>query len=260
MRAHAAPMLAFRLQETLFTHTIAARDKTSALVHARDVIKSNQWRDVAEWYTPDPWTRRTVAASIDPHVVDTVPRFVLDTCDGPHYDDLDSIYPERGKQYLDKWRGDSAIHAAWIDAIVVEYERGEALRHHVGLVVSERDPARFATLSRALAGAFGLGPVASWFAEALPALIALDIEAEPLWSVPPDFYTVGKREMKATLARIRRVFDGDKRGVAIDYIMRQLCGQGASHTRANVVMALCELGWLPPKTYGEAVMCTLPPP
>jgi hypothetical protein len=172
-------MLAFQYQSALFTYVIAAK----SIADASDVtdtikINSNCW--LSQWHTPDVWTRRAVDMALAPGIIDTIPRFVVDTDNGPRYVDVDVLHSVNAAN-LDKMRADSDTHKAWIDACLYQYIGGEPMRKYVAAIAAEGDPMRFtlkhyALATRAIAGAWGLGPIPEWHAAILPALIALNIE------------------------------------------------------------------------------------
>lgn len=170
-------MLAFRFHDTLFTHVIAAN---SAIEAERVVISgtSRPSATITQWHSPDAWTKRAIQSAANPCIVDTIPRFVLDTNDGPQYVDIDNVCDWTSNEF-DRWGVDSELHRAWIAALQAERYKGSVLHEHVVMVATEHDPKRYALLTRALAGAWGLGPVPDWHAAILPALIALDDENGP---------------------------------------------------------------------------------
>lgn len=195
-------MLAYRFNQTLFTHVIAANSLDDAASLARERIgefgPSNELR---LWHVPDIWTRRAVDMALAPGIIDTIPRFVVDTDHGPVYMDIDVIHSANAAN-LDKMRADSNTHLAWIDACMYQYIGDKPMREHVAAVASEHDSRRYALLARALAGAWGLGPIPEWHAAILPALIALDIEtADCCNSFRDDVLEMEQAQLRSELYR-----------------------------------------------------------
>ncbi len=212
-------MLAFRFHQTLFTHVIAANCRADAL---RIAANTNQFGTytVDQWHTPDIWTRRSVDAATVPGIIDTIPRFVVDTDDGPVYVDIDDISSAHNHKHSSKWRKDSDVHALWLDACNIEYSRGDLalMREHVASIATERDVERYATMTRALAGAWGLGPIPEWHAAILPALIALDIELDGTpYATPPNWFELKRDELRlfANANHYKPVYDKTITGKAI---------------------------------------------
>jgi hypothetical protein len=167
-------MLAFQSNSTLFSHIIAANSLREA-IDITYMIGAEGHCQIRVLETPDIWTRRAVDMALAPGIIDTIPRFVVDREDGPVYLDIDDIPGKLRHGEALKMAHDSDMHDAWLDAMHAERERGVILRRHVAIAVAAHEPLRF-TLTRALAGAWGLGPIPEWHAAILPALIALDIE------------------------------------------------------------------------------------
>lgn len=168
-------MQCFRLTHGLFRTIIAAPSREAAKYFAR----ATMGRDgpIVEWLTPDVWTRRACDAATEPSIIDRVPRFVVDR-GGERELDLDDIPAKLEPGEADKLRHDSLDHAAWLGAFQAVHEGGEALRKCVVGVATMIDPGLHAMTARALAAAYGLGPVPEWHAAILPALIALDVQLE----------------------------------------------------------------------------------
>jgi hypothetical protein len=172
-------MLTFRFNQALFTHVIAARD----INYANDAIAKQFLKQgtlfngepIQQWHTPDVWTRRAVDMALAPAIIDTIPRFVVDRKDGPVYLGIDDVPAKLSPADVISIEHDGPYHAAWLMLCIVEKERGEMLRAHVARIASEPNPKHYAKMVRALAGAWGLGPIPEWHAAILPALIALDV-------------------------------------------------------------------------------------
>jgi hypothetical protein len=169
-------MNCYRYTTTIFRFTIAAPTREEAAALA---LSSCGTGVLTEWLTPDVWTERVVEAATGAAVVDCVPRFVV--VRGLTLDDIVDVDLDHVPAYLTPGepailRKDSAIHAAWLDALTAVHEGGAALHRYVVDVATCRDVERWPMFARALAGAYGLGPVPAWHAAILPALIALDHE------------------------------------------------------------------------------------
>lgn len=182
-------MDAFICTGAVFRHTIAAQTFEEALQVAQAELGGGR---VVLWSTPDVWTCRAVEAATAPCVVDAVPRFVVERSNGFSGIlelDHDSIPGNLRPGEADRLRQDSEAHAVWLDAFQAVHEGGEALRRLVVEVATCRDPERHKRLVRALAGAYGLGPVPAWHGAILPALVAADVEAQARgWETPDDWF------------------------------------------------------------------------
>jgi hypothetical protein len=132
---------------------------------------------VEQWHTPDVWTRRAVDMALAPGIIDTIPRFVVDRKDGPVYLDIDDVPVDLSEREHRKVQLDGDMHIAWLQACEAWSMRGSwpYFRDYIRLIAGE-DGHSYARHIRALAGAWGLGPIPEWHAAILPALIALDIE------------------------------------------------------------------------------------
>lgn len=170
-------MLAYRFNQTLFTHVIAANSRADALRIATDANQVGAYT-VEQWHTPDVWTRRAVDMALAPGVIDTIPRFVVERKDGPVYLDIDDVPTKLTHNERIKTDDDSGTHCTWAMACHAERERGALLHSWMRYVVGKQhDTTYYNALIRATAGAWGLGPIPEWHAAILPALIALDIES-----------------------------------------------------------------------------------
>lgn len=170
-------MLAYRIHTQIFTYVIAALSiEDAAQFAAKNNLLTFSENRVEQWQTPDIWTRRATDAATESGIIDTIPRFVVDRDDGPVYLDIDDIPTKLAFVEVFKCCLDSVMHADWVIACNAEREKSGTLREHIATVALERDPTRYAAMARALAGAWGLGPIPEWHAAILPALIALDIE------------------------------------------------------------------------------------
>jgi hypothetical protein len=181
-------MNCYRYTTTSFRFTIAApmRDEAAALA-----LSSCGTGVLTEWLTPDVWTGRVVDAAPSAAVVDCVPRFVVErgsTLDDVRELDLDHVPARLEAGEVDTLRKDSPIHATWLDALTAVHEGGAALRRYVVDVATCRDAVRWPTLARALAGAYGLGPVPNEYAAILPALVAADVEPAHGGLVPANWF------------------------------------------------------------------------
>jgi len=248
-------MLAYRFHSTLFTHTIAAHSMDEA---AQIAIRGNIFTysdcKLEQWQTPDIWTRRAVDMALAPGTIDTIPRFVVDRKDGPVYLDIDDVPTKLQFVEVFKVCLDSELHGDWILACNAERERGSVLQEHAARVASERDVKRYVAMTRALAGAWGLGPIPEWHAAILPALIALDVElVEYAGGTPVTWFESDSDELLNHLSVIRESdIAGDLKTCArhiahsincfrpvgticSDYILR----------RAWAKSAMSTIGWLP---------------
>lgn len=195
-------MLAFRTHSTLFTHVIAAASAVEAERVAISVT-ARPFAIVEQWHTPDIWTRRAVDMALAPGIIDTIPRFVVDRDDGPVYLDIDDVPAKLSNAEINKCMRDSPEHLAWLHMLRLDHSHNEELRAHVAALSKDRGDRRVEDLIvRALAGAWGLGPIPEWHAAILPALIALDIETTECTNAFCDnVFELDRAELIAELSR-----------------------------------------------------------
>lgn len=241
-------MLAYRFNQTLFTHVIAANSLDDAASLDRERIgEFGPGNELRLWHVPDIWTRRAVDVAVAPGIIDTIPRFVVDTDHGPVYMDIDVIHSANAAN-LDKMRADSETHLAWIDACMYQYIGDKPMREHVAVVASKRDSKRYASLVRALAGAWGLGPIPEWHASMLPALIALDIETADCCNAFRD--NVFELDIVELCLELKRCYDASEHAPvwckeAIRQTLNCLAGQSTiAQIRATSLDVLRLVDWL----------------
>lgn len=238
-------MDAFTCTGPLFRHTIAAHDFETAHRVAQAELGGGR---VILWSTPDVWTRRAIEAATLPGVVDAVPRFIVERgrgFSGIVELDHDAIPGNLRPGETDRLRRDSADHAAWLDAFEAVHAGGKALREHVVRVATERDAATFTRLARALAGAYGLGPVPVWHAAILPALVALDVETtERGWPMVPDtFERAYGVSFASAVIEVRAECGGFLARAADRIALAMWRYDRTGYARTQTVMALADLGW-----------------
>lgn len=234
-------MLAYRFHQTLFTRVITATSATEAeRIAISGTARSSAIVEI--WHTPDVWTRRAIDMATSPGVIDTIPRFVLDSDDGPFYVDIDNVYPTSSQEARIKWRKDSAIHHEWLRACIAEHERkrNNVLHNYITGVATERDSNRYALLARALAGAWGLGPIPEWHAAILPALIALDIESSSRgYTFADNVFELDRDDLWQHLHA--QLPDGDD---DIDHLVELIARGTILSLREYTLRALVSLGWI----------------
>lgn len=243
-------MQTFTCTGTIFRHTIAAHDFEAAYRVAQAELGGGR---VVLWTTPDTWTRRAVEAAPLPGVVDVVPRFVVERGNGFSGVlelDHDNLPGNLRPGEAERLRQDSPDHAAWLDAFQAVHEGGEALRRHVVNVATCRDPERWQRFVRALAGAYGIGPVPRRHGSLLPILIALDIAApEHGLTTPADWFDRAGLDLAWSVDELFRAAAdrGAKPVTRAIYKMRDIengCGFDLERLRAQ--RALSKLGWCEP--------------
>lgn len=246
-------MQTFTCTGAIFRHTIAAHDFESAFRVAQSELGGGR---VILWATPDVWTRRAIEAAPLPGVVDAVPRFVVergssfsDTRELDHDNLPGSLRPGEAEAL----RQDSPEHAAWLDAFEAVHVGGEALRRHVVDVATCRDVERHKRFVRALAGAYGLGPVPAWHGAILPGLVALDVVADGLGlNVDNTWY----ESEPLVLVDMARKIAASRRGLGLATVHLIAAVQGADlelcNMRAATALCLSSLGWLPHMTFTQA--------
>lgn len=241
-------MQTFTCTGTVFRHTIAAHDFEAAYRMAQAELGGGR---VVLWATPDIWTRRAVEAAPLPGVVDAVPRFVVERgggFSGVLELDHDNLPGNLRPGEAEALRWDSADHAAWLDAFQAVHKGGDALRRHVVDVATCRDLERHKRLVRALAGAYGLGPVPAWHVAILPALVALDAEICAYGGAWPDdalerdpnglWTALADVDAATTSWRLQSAVNAV--GLAIGLPPEAL----ATVARERALIALVSLGWL----------------
>jgi hypothetical protein len=242
----------YRYTTDIFRFTIAAPEREEAAALA---LSSCGAGVLTEWLTPDVWTGRAVEAATSAAVVDCVPRFVVErgsTLDGTRELDPDDVPARLEAGEADTLRNDSPIHAAWLDALTAERKGGAALRRHVVDVATCRDAERWPMLARALAGAYGLGPVPAWHAALLPALIALDIEAPSGRACPDEWLDLGFADLVRAIGACRAIAP-NLQALALGHAGWALAaprvGDGLAHVRAQCVRVMGTLGWIRGSVY-----------
>lgn len=244
-------MDAFTCTGPIFRHTIAAHSFGEALQVALQELGGGR---VVLWSSPDTWTCRAVEAAPLPGVVDAVPRFVVER--GSGYSDTleldhDNLPGSLRPGEAETLRRDSETHAAWLDAFEAVHAGGEALRKHVARVGTERDAATFARLTRALAGAYGLGPVPAWHAALLPALVALDVAVEirTRQHMRDDWFELDRAVLQAECRGLLRHTNGALEvGAALIHVVAALQLSHASQVelRSLALLGIASLGWAQP--------------
>ncbi|TXH49782.1 MAG: hypothetical protein E6Q97_21795 [Desulfurellales bacterium] len=242
-------MLAYRFNQTLFTHVIAANSLDDAASLARERIgEFGPGNELRLWHVPDIWTRRAVDVAVAPGIIDTIPRFVVDRDDGPVYLDIDDIPAKLTLSDMRKIADDGMIHNAWLIACHHESLRGRAAREHISMVAAEHDPLRYPLMIRALAGAWGLGPIPEWHAAILPALIALDIETTDCVNAFRD--DVFELDIVELCLELKRCYDASEHAPvwckeAIRQTLNCLAGQSTiAQIRATSLDVLRLVDWL----------------
>lgn len=240
-------MLAYRFCSTLFTYVIAAPDKVQAIALVRSSEHKDHWHSIEQWHTPDIWTRRAVDMALAPGIIDTIPRFVVDRKDGPVYVGIDDVPAKLSPDEFDKCKNDSCIHDMWLDALRVGTSYSEPLR---ALVSGWATMAGYYNAHmRALAGAWGLGPVPEWHAAILPALIALDTESTGCYNAFRD--DVFELDIVELRNELKRCYDLTGRFLAwhkeaLRQTLNYLAGQPSiAEMRATCIEVLKLTDWLP---------------
>lgn len=245
-------MLAFRFNSTLFTHVIAANSIIEAVRESATLLESRIVEGTnsipVEWQTPDIWTRRAAETAKAPGIIDAIPRFVVDRDDGPVYLDIDDVPSKLSDSEQVKCSNDHVVHRLWLNALQFDHAYSDKLRRHVATVASLVDNLSYAACVRALAGAWGLGPVPEWHAAILPALIALDIESTECTNAFCDnVFELDRTELIAELNRCALITHHvpDWYVASLRMLASGLSSDAdtfALRVRANSVLALT--GWL----------------
>jgi hypothetical protein len=153
----------------LFRHVIAAKSREEAREYTVREIRNGVGGIVplVEVVAPDAMTRRMAAESVGAREIDRLPVFHVEryafAVSLDVSDDLSQMTADDERQNADA----STFHKMWIAALIAPCDF--AINAAIEVFDTDR--------TRALAGAWGLGPVPAWLAPILPAAIAMEAEA-----------------------------------------------------------------------------------
>lgn len=165
-------MRTFQYDAASFRHIIAAPDPQAARTFVVANIRDGQGGIVplVELCSPDPLTRRAAESATKPTEIDLIPLYWVERPgDFPLLVDHDGLPAQLSPEEAAALRTVSPVHREWLDAYAEP-----AL--YAAIVALESSPSPIQ--QRALAAAFGCGPLPAWLAPIAPAVIALESEAE----------------------------------------------------------------------------------
>lgn len=226
-----------------FRHVIAALSPLDARSHIIEHVRNGTGGivPIVELLSPDVLTRRAADEATATVEIDRIPLFNVER-DGEFWREIDhdaaSLLTREERAELRKV---SPIHREWLDAY-------DDPRLYAGIVALEFPPRPEQT--RALAAAFGCGPLPSWIAPIAPALFALDDRYDWHGTGETAQPFVHRRNLQEVWRDVRLLADwSDDRqdtflSAGTSVLTEWIMSTNTETVRSAVLQCLLHIGWL----------------